>query len=123
MLTWFASRWRTSSIRGRSALLRVPGSLLCDRQVWTDSEGKRESAGNFRFTGGSHVDRVGATPPQPPLAMQLFGPFEVRLNGAPLSRLRSRKGQHLLALLTLRQGAEVERAWLASLLWPDSEES
>src|SRR5262249_24845082 len=60
---------------------------------------------------------------QPSLALQLFGPFEVRLNGVPLVRLRSRKGQYLLALLTLRHGAEVERAWLASLLWPDSDEA
>ena len=38
------------------------------------------------------------------------------LNGAPLGRLRSRKEQSLLALLTLRYGREVERAWLAGML-------
>src|SRR5688500_15418380 len=53
------------------------------------------------------------------LTLRLFGPFEARVNGAPLPRLRSRKGYALLALLTLRQGAEVERAWLAGLLWPE----
>jgi predicted ATPase/class 3 adenylate cyclase len=54
------------------------------------------------------------------LAIQLFGPFEVRVNGAPLPRLRSRKGLWLLALLTLRHGQEVERDWLAGTLWPES---
>ena len=37
-----------------------------------------------------------------PLTIQLLGPFEVRLHGQPLPRLRSRKGLWLLALLTLR---------------------
>src|SRR5436309_8638615 len=57
------------------------------------------------------------------LALHLFGPFEVRLRGQPLPRLRTRKGQWLLALLTLRHGREVERAWLAGTLWPDSSEA
>jgi predicted ATPase/DNA-binding SARP family transcriptional activator/class 3 adenylate cyclase len=56
------------------------------------------------------------------LAVRLFGPFEVRLNGRPLPRLRSRRGEWLLALLVLRHGAEVDRSWLAGLLWPDSSE-
>jgi non-specific serine/threonine protein kinase len=54
------------------------------------------------------------------LEIHLFGPLEVRLAGQPLPRLRSRKGRWLLALLLLRHGAEVERAWLAGNLWPDS---
>src|SRR5436309_9619472 len=58
-----------------------------------------------------------------PLALHLFGPFEVRLHGQPLPRLRSRKGQWLLALLTLRHGGEVDRSWLAGTLWPDSSET
>src|SRR5947209_19662737 len=58
-----------------------------------------------------------------PLALHLFGPFEVRLHGHPLPRLRSRKGQWLLALLTLRHGGEVDRSWLAGTLWPDSRET
>jgi class 3 adenylate cyclase/DNA-binding SARP family transcriptional activator len=57
----------------------------------------------------------------PPLAIHLFGPFEVRVDGVPLPRLRSRKGEWLLALLVLRPGA-VERTWLAGTLWPDSSE-
>jgi DNA-binding SARP family transcriptional activator len=58
-----------------------------------------------------------------PLTLSLFGPFEVRLHGQPLPRLRSRKGHQLLALLTLRAGREVERSWLAGTLWPDSSAS
>src|SRR4051812_48329525 len=53
------------------------------------------------------------------LALCLFGPFEVHVEGHPLPRLRSRKGQALLALLTLRHDCEVERAWLAGVLWPN----
>ena len=49
-----------------------------------------------------------------PLAIHLFGPFEVRLHGSPLPRLRSRKGQWLLAVLTLRAGCDVERDWLVA---------
>jgi DNA-binding SARP family transcriptional activator len=45
------------------------------------------------------------------------------LSGEPLPRLRSRKGQWLLALLALRHDAEVSRSWLAGLLWPDSPEA
>jgi predicted ATPase/DNA-binding SARP family transcriptional activator len=53
------------------------------------------------------------------LAIRLFGPFAVHVNGQPLPRLRSRNGQALLALLTLRHDGEVERPWLAGVLWPD----
>jgi predicted ATPase/DNA-binding SARP family transcriptional activator len=62
---------------------------------------------------------VPAHPPSP-LNIRLFGPLEVRLDGHPIPRLRSRKGQWLLALLVLRAGREVERDWLAALLWPES---
>src|SRR2546425_1428830 len=58
-----------------------------------------------------------------PLTLHLFGPFELQVNGQPVLRLRSRKGQLLLALLALRAGYEVERSWLAGTLWPDSPES
>jgi hypothetical protein len=60
--------------------------------------------------------------PAAPLAISLFGPWEVCRLGEPLPRLHSRKGQWLLALLTLRHGREVERAWLAAILWPESAE-
>jgi DNA-binding SARP family transcriptional activator len=59
----------------------------------------------------------------PPLVLRLLGPFEARVNGTPLPRLRSRKGHWLLALLVLRHGREVERSWLVAMLWPDSPES
>jgi len=57
-----------------------------------------------------------------PLAIALFGAFDVRLEGRPMPQLRSRKSQWLLALLTLQDGRAVERAWLAGTLWPDSTE-
>jgi predicted ATPase/class 3 adenylate cyclase len=57
-----------------------------------------------------------------PLKITLFGPFEVRRGDEALPRLRSRKGHWLIALLVLRAGSEVERAWLAGTLWPDSPE-
>jgi DNA-binding SARP family transcriptional activator len=59
----------------------------------------------------------------PALRICLFGSFEVWVNDQPLPRLRSRKVQSLLALLTLRAGTEVERSWLAGQLWPASPES
>jgi DNA-binding SARP family transcriptional activator len=58
--------------------------------------------------------------PASPLAITLFGTFEVRRAGRPLPPLRSQKGQWLLALLALQSGRALERAWLAGLLWPDS---
>src|SRR4051812_38229059 len=61
--------------------------------------------------------------PVPSLAVQLFGPLQVSVRGAPLAPLRSRKGYRLLALLILRGGAELERSWLAGLLWEESREA
>jgi predicted ATPase/DNA-binding SARP family transcriptional activator len=58
-----------------------------------------------------------------PLRLRLFGPFEACLNGAPLPRLRTRRGEWLLALLALRAGREVDRDWLAGTLWPESTET
>ena len=55
-----------------------------------------------------------------PLSIRLFGPFEVQVSGQPLPHLSFRKSQAILALLVLRQGREVEREWLAGLLWPDT---
>src|SRR5262245_29544455 len=57
-----------------------------------------------------------------PLAIRLFGPWDVQLGGEALPGLRSRKGEWLLALLVLRHDRDVERSWLAGLLWPDSPE-
>src|SRR6185312_3136329 len=60
-----------------------------------------------------------------PLSIRLLGPFEAHLSGRPLPRLRSRKGQWLLALLALQAGRSpgCERAWLVGMLWPDSPEA
>jgi predicted ATPase/DNA-binding SARP family transcriptional activator len=57
------------------------------------------------------------------LAISLFGPFTVLVNGAPLPRLHSRKQEALIALLALRHNRPVERAWLAGMLWPDASAS
>lgn len=54
------------------------------------------------------------------LEIALFGTLLVRIDGLPMPSVRSRKVHWLLALLTLRDGSEVERDWLASVLWPDS---
>lgn len=55
-----------------------------------------------------------------PLTIRLFGAFETLINGDPLPRLRSKKGQWLLALLVLNQGSAKSRDWLAGRLWPES---
>ena len=61
-----------------------------------------------------------------PLWIRLFGPFEARVCGQPLPRLRFHKSQMILALFVLRHGREysrsggMEREWLAGLLWPES---
>jgi class 3 adenylate cyclase/DNA-binding SARP family transcriptional activator len=60
---------------------------------------------------------------EPVLALCLFGLFEARVGGRPLSRLRSHRGEWPLALLALRAGQAVERHWLAGTVWPDSSEA
>jgi predicted ATPase/DNA-binding SARP family transcriptional activator len=57
----------------------------------------------------------------PRIEIRLLGPFDVRIDGLPLARLRTRKGLHLLALLALRPSNEVQREWLVEALWPESE--
>ena len=52
--------------------------------------------------------------------MCLLGSMEVLIHGRPVQPVRSRKEQWLLALLALRGGREIERAWLAGTLWPDN---
>jgi DNA-binding SARP family transcriptional activator len=73
--------------------------------------------GENHLQAGVESDRASC-----PLTLRLFGPFEVCVGGAPLPRLRARKGQWLLALLTLHAHRDVERAWLAGTLWPASPE-
>src|SRR5689334_22768229 len=62
-------------------------------------------------------------PTSAPLAICLFGPFDLRVDGNPAPRLRTRKSQWLIALLVLRHDREVQRSWLAGTLWPDSPEA
>lgn len=58
-----------------------------------------------------------------PLTITLFGPFQAQRGGQALPRMRTRKSYALLALLALRRGAPVDRAWLAGNLWPGSPET
>lgn len=58
-----------------------------------------------------------------PLTIRLFGPPEFRVNGELLPRLKTRKGLYVLALLALRHDREIERSWLAGILWPENEEA
>lgn len=59
--------------------------------------------------------------PSPALSLLLFGPPQISLAGRPRVHLRSRKAFALLALLALRHGRPVERAWVAGTLWPHSD--
>src|SRR5262249_11068075 len=59
--------------------------------------------------------------PIPDLQVRLFGPLSVRVEGAPLPLLRTRKCLWLLALLVLRHNGPIDRIWLAGTLWPDSD--
>ena len=56
------------------------------------------------------------------LKIRLFGVLERTLNDQPMPPLHVQKAQWLLTLLALRRGREVNRDWLAGVLWPDSEE-
>jgi predicted ATPase/DNA-binding SARP family transcriptional activator len=56
----------------------------------------------------------------PSLSIRLFGSFEVLIDGIPLGPMRTRKEQWLLGLLILRHHCPIDRVWLASTLWPDS---
>lgn len=60
--------------------------------------------------------------PPLPLTIHLFGPLRVIVHGELMPRPRGRSIEWLLALLTLRSGRALDRAWLAGTLWPESEE-
>jgi hypothetical protein len=65
---------------------------------------------------------AGRRPMEPsPLTIYLFGPLRVTVRGEPLPRVRTRSVEWLLALLALRHGRPVSRAWLAGTLWPESD--
>jgi predicted ATPase/class 3 adenylate cyclase len=91
--------------------------------VGTRDKEKREQPLNLIQMHGHEIAAAPEADRASPLTISLFGPFEVRLHGQPLPRLRTRKGQWLLALLALRHGHEMDRAWLAGTLWPDSSEA
>lgn len=52
---------------------------------------------------------IGRENPVCRLSLHLMGPFEARVHGALIPRLRTRKGGWLLALLALRAGSPVSR--------------
>ena len=54
------------------------------------------------------------------LSLRFFGACDVRREGGPLLRTRSRKELWLLALLALRPHRALDREWLAGTLWPDA---
>jgi predicted ATPase/DNA-binding SARP family transcriptional activator len=83
----------------------------------------RGEGGNFSLNASKLAISLMLTEPSAPpapLALHLLGPFVASVRGAPRPRLRSRKGQWLLALLALRNGRALERSWLAETLWPES---
>ena len=55
------------------------------------------------------------------LQIQLFGTFQVKVQGEALPRMRSKMERRLLMLLALKAAKPVAREWLAQTLWPDSE--
>src|SRR5579871_3566801 len=61
--------------------------------------------------------------PTEPLAITLFGPMQVRVQGNPLPQVRRRKALWLLALLTLHSHRAMEREGVAALLWPETDPS
>ena len=58
----------------------------------------------------------------PRLAISLFGPFQVTLDGTPVTKFKTNKVQALLAYLAVEADRSHGREKLASLLWPDQPE-
>jgi adenylate cyclase len=56
------------------------------------------------------------------LAIRLFGPIEIKLNGEPVSGLESDKVRALLIFLAVARAWPHRREKLAALLWPDRPE-
>jgi hypothetical protein len=87
----------------------------------------RQSRKHDHAAGGGPLQSASQRGPKPDaipgLELRLFGPMEVRIGSLPLAHLRSRKGLFLLALLALRGGRDVDRAWIAGTLWPDCDEA
>jgi len=66
------------------------------------------------------VEEMDLHPESVSLEIRVFGEWEARVAGEPMSRLRSRTERHLLAWLVLHAGSEVSREALAGTLWPES---
>lgn len=72
----------------------------------------------------SHNKNIGKPhAPESSLEIRLFGGFTAAQGGKPLPPLRSKREQFLLALLVLRHDRDTAREWLATTLWPDTEET
>src|SRR5437764_14731711 len=73
--------------------------------------------GNTMFTGfearssREGIRVVHQERPASPLAIAVFGAFDVRLHGRPLPPPRSQRTHWLLALLALQDGGALERTW------------
>ena len=55
----------------------------------------------------------------PRVKLALLGPFQLQLNGAPVTHWKSKKVQALLAYLAAEDGRPHHRDSLAAMLWPD----
>jgi len=53
------------------------------------------------------------------LEIRLLGPFQVHLDGQPITRFRADSVRALLAYLAMHRGLPLRREALAGLLWPD----
>jgi len=93
------------------------GRLLDEDMLSLPKRGKRQR-GQSVIDGGDD-DQIDIGPGDAGLPVRLDLAARI-LGGQPLRPLRTRKGEWLLALLTLRHDRPVERPWLAGTLWPGS---
>ncbi len=54
------------------------------------------------------------------IRIRLLGPFQMEIDGEPVRWLHSLKEHWLIAILALRNGREISRSQIATMLWPDS---
>ncbi|HVL91805.1 MAG TPA: hypothetical protein VM264_00505, partial [Acidimicrobiales bacterium] len=65
---------------------------------------------------------VGPAPRNDEVRARLFGPLDIRVGGASVAPLTSKRGCSLLGYLLLHRHTAQSREALAFLLWPDSSE-